>query len=142
MGDWDAFYAILLSILKKSRHDKMNSNFSFFNEKKKFEGTNLKKFFSRRPIFGWYISPYDIIFRILKNHPSNPCQTEDISIKVSLIGFSDKIKAYVKKKQHFFLEDENENLLHRKVAYPPIEQFVWSEFSIKAFKKSVVFIWH
>ena len=53
-----------------------------------------------------------------------------MSSKVCLIGFSDKNQASVKKKQHFFLEDKNEILLHRKVAYPPIEQFVWSGFSI------------
>ena len=57
--DWDAFHAILSSFLKKSPHDKINSIFPFFNEKKVWRCR-------------WYI------IRISKNHTSNPSQTEDI----------------------------------------------------------------
>ena len=45
-------------------------------------------------------------------------------VKVSQIGFSDKIQTFVKKKNTFFYEAKNEIPLHRKVAYPLIEQFV------------------
>ena len=116
-------------------------HFFHYEKKKKVWRFRFLKIFHRKAqiwlicLHLWYI------FEISKDHPSKPCQTEEFLLNLSLIGFSDKIQVFVKKK-HSFKEDENEILLHRKVVYPPIEQFVWSEFSIKAFKKSVVFIWH
>ena len=55
-------------------------------------------------------------------------ETEDIWFFVGTGQFSDKIIEIVKEKQHFFKKRIKGNLLHRKVVYQPIEQFVCHGF--------------
>ena len=54
---------------------------------------------------------------------------EEIYFFLELGRFSDKIMEIVKKKQHFFLKSNKRNLLHRKVEFQHIEQFVCDRFS-------------
>ena len=55
--------------------------------------------------------------------------SEEKKFSLTLGRFSDKIMEIVKEKQHFFLKSNKRNLLHRKVDFQHIEQFVCDRFS-------------
>ena len=55
--------------------------------------------------------------------------SEEKIFSLTLGRFSDKIMEIVKKKQHFFFKSNKRNLLHRKVDFQHIEQFVCDRFS-------------
>ena len=54
--------------------------------------------------------------------------SEEKNFSLTLGRFSDKIMEIVKK-THFFLKSNKRNLLHRKVDFQHIEQFVCDRFS-------------